>query len=221
MNWRPVLKILGLSVAVVWTSRTVISGADGCNPEVDDEVPPVTLSREAEVLLLLTAIPIDFDYKTDRFEVDPEDVTLAVKKLERFTNRELEAGIIAYRNWWGSDDIDDRIAKLYVVNAYLFDVPQWAEESKDALRKVNFREYAIPVKDGKISLQYPWMPDGSGDLKFGVKRLCSQRRFGLHYDGLAAFRALNSEFPRRNPEKIETKKSGTSLIIPDPNKNRR
>jgi len=195
--------------------------SNGEGPAKGDDIPPVIISREAEVLLTLTAIPIDFDYETDRFEVDQEDVTRAVKKLEKFTNRELEAGIIAYLNWWGSDDIDDRIAKLYVANAYLFDVPQWAEESKGALRKVDFREYAIPVKDGKIALQYPWIPDGSGDLKLGVKRLCSQRRFGLHYDGLAAFRALNSEFPRRNPEKIEAKKSGTSITIPDPNKNRR
>lgn len=71
---------------------------NGSNPTAEDDVPPVTLSREAEVLLLLVDIPIDNDWGTDHFDFDPEMVSLAVRKLGKFSNDELEAGIAAYRD---------------------------------------------------------------------------------------------------------------------------
>lgn len=100
------------------------------------------------------------------------------------------------------------------MKAYLFEMPEWTDVSKGVLSEVTWNYYRIPVKDNKVSLQYPWVSGGDGDLKLDIRRFYEGSHGTMvYYDGLSAFRALRSKFARRQPEEIETKKSHTKRMI--------
>lgn len=156
----------------------------------------IQLSREEEVLLLLVDMPVDVGVVFHR-EIEPDRITEVVRELSAYTNEELEIGIRAYLGRSGSDCFEDRMGKLFILNSYLFEVPDFVEYDNE-FAGVGVKFFQVPTRgENEFSPRHPWTVDGNGKWTLKKSAFSIGQVSSTGYHGLEAFLLLKSRYPRR------------------------
>lgn len=156
----------------------------------------IQLSREEEVLLLLVDMPVDCGVAFER-AIQPERVAKTVRELSAYTSEELEIGIRAYLGRSGSDCFEDRMGKLFVLNSYLFEVPDFVEYDNE-FAGVGVKFFQVPTRgEDEFSPRHPWTVDDKGKWTLKQSAFSIGQVSSTGYHGLEAFLLLKSRYPRR------------------------
>lgn len=148
-----------------------------------------TSANIAEVLQLINGCPEWTEIEQGDTQ-KPRQIMRMLKGLSRFDTKTLR-GAISQKietNYQFED-----FAKLYLINRFIFAVPEWVE----ATNYVTFAGwFGIPKEEGKIDLLYPFEQTSDGGLKLVGRHI---GYLGPPYPALMEFDYLSKKYGRRPP----------------------
>jgi hypothetical protein len=161
--------------------------------------------RIADALLVIVDIPIDIGIAGGR-PFDPDRVADAIRRLDEFTTDEISQAVDEYWQRRTSDEPFDKMAKLYLINGYVFKNPRSAKID-DELGAAGVGYFQTP-RNGVMNLQQPWEVRPNGEYHLTVSNLSTEVVSGTGYHGPELFKIFSKRFERRL-----TTKEGRSGVI--------